>query len=98
MKATLTLIAIASVMACQAQDDFATYKYSFGIDTVLQIDLSTDKQGKFKLWINTGKDDVGFAISQRQHSGFLQALQEAKLKYEEWTKTAQANNVTKFSK
>ena len=84
-----------------SQEKFATYDNNY-MSKTYDIKLSGDSK-KYTLWINALSLDKmhetgGLMIEKKQHENFLNALNEAKLKYEEWLKTAKENNVKELSK
>ena len=90
--------------AFKAQDKFATYQNSFGDKTERNIQISSKEKGKYTLYIEAlpmdklFKDGGGIQLSEKQNPDFIKALETAKLKYEEWVKTAKENNVTDLRK
>ena len=97
---TFTLALINS----SAQDKFTTYDRTYGDPETYDIEISTkEKNGDFKLYINAWSLDAthkkgGIGITKKQYPDFINAINEAKVKYEEWVKTAKDNNVKELSK
>jgi hypothetical protein len=84
------------------QEKFGVYTTSLEI-TTHDIKIERLSNGKFNLHINTGSTDAiskeaGIIVSSKRYEKFINALNEAKLKYEEWTNTAKANSVTDLTK
>lgn len=93
-----TLIAAKS----NAQEKFASYDNTYGGKTY-EIQISAKEKEKFSLYIDAMSLDRthekgGITIDQKQHQDFLNAIAEAKTKYEEWVKTAKENNVKELDK
>jgi hypothetical protein len=85
-----------------AQEKFTTYDNTYGGKTY-EIQISSKVADKFTLYIDAMSLDRvyekgGIKIDQKQHPAFLEAISEAKSKYEEWVKTAKENNVKELSK
>jgi hypothetical protein len=101
MRTAIAMLAAALLLlsagASFAQGDFAIYHCSLAADSVLKLEVSAEKEGQFKLWINTDPKG-GISISQKQYPDFVQALKDAKLKYQEWTKKAKNHKVTDQTK
>lgn len=114
MKSTLNILNIlksvliaASFLFFQfksfAQQKFTTYDNTYANKTYdIQISTKDEKDG-FSLYIDAmsldkSHDRGGITINKKQHSDFINALNESKLKYLEWMKTAQDNNVKDLSK
>jgi hypothetical protein len=78
-----------------SQEKFSTYKiYSKNYE----IQIASKEDNKFDLYVDAKSLDKlhevgGLLIRQSQHQDFLNAIAEAKLKYEEWIKIAKENNV-----
>jgi hypothetical protein len=100
---TLTVcLLILTTIKTQAQDKFSSYDNTYSGKTY-EIQLSVKEKDKFSLYIDAMSldeiaDKGGITIDQKQHQDFLNALGEAKLKYEEWVKTAKENNVKELDK
>jgi hypothetical protein len=88
----------------KAQEKFSTYQNSFGDDKERNIRISTKDKEKYTLYIDAipmdklFKDGGGIQLTEKQNPDFIKALETAKLKYEEWVKTAKENNVTELRK
>jgi hypothetical protein len=86
----------------QAQDKFTSYDNSY-IGKTYEIQISADEKDKFSLYIEAMSFDKlhgkgGITIDQKQQQEFINALVEAKLKYDEWLKTAKENNIKELDK
>jgi hypothetical protein len=85
-----------------AQERFTSYENSYAGKTY-DIQISAKEKEKFTLYIDALSldkmhDKGGISISQKNHQDFLNAIAEAKIKYEEWVNTAKENNVTELDK
>ncbi|MGX5820663.1 hypothetical protein ACWKWU_20885 [Chitinophaga lutea] len=86
----------------RAQDKFTHYDNTY-INKEYDIQISVDKKDNYSLYIDAMSFDRmhekgGIILKQNRHQDFLNAIKEAKTKYEEWVKTAKENNVKDFSK
>lgn len=102
MKKLFTFILILFCGQLSAQDKFATYESDFFKKTH-EIQISSEKEGKYKLYIDITSTDrvhekVGLILNQKTHPKFISSLNTAKLKYAEWCKTAKENNVDDLDK
>jgi hypothetical protein len=93
-----TLIALES----NSQEKFTSYDNSYSGKSY-EIQISTEDIEKYSLYINAMSLDRthsqgGITIDQKQYQDFLNAIAEAKTKYEEWVKTAKENNVKELNK
>lgn len=98
---TLCIFALVTLQS-NAQEKFTTYDNTYSGKTY-DIQISAKETEKFSLYIDAMSLDRthekgGITIDQKQHPAFLDAIAEAKLKYEEWVKTAKENNVKDLSK
>ena len=85
-----------------AQEKFTTYDNTYAKKTY-DIQLSIKDNDKFTLYIDAMSLDNlhetgGFMIDNKKYQGFIDALNQAKIKYQEWVKTAKENNVTELDK
>lgn len=102
-KAILTAsLIVTSTFQIKAQEKFSTYDNTYAGKSY-EIQVSAKNNEKFTLYIDAMSLDRihekgGISIDQKNHQDFLNALTEAKLKYEEWVKTAKDNNVKEFDK
>jgi len=85
-----------------AQEEFTSYDNTY-IGKTYDIQISVKEKDKFSLYIDAMSLDRmhetgGIIIDQKQHQDFLNALAEAKEKYQEWVKTAKENNVKELDK
>lgn len=93
-----TLTALKS----NAQEKFTSYDNTYGGKTY-DIQIASKDKEKFSLYIDAMSLDRthekgGITIDQKQYQDFINAIAEAKTKYEEWVKTAKENNVKELSK
>jgi hypothetical protein len=93
-----TLTALKS----NAQEKFASYDNTYAEKTY-DIQLSSKDREKFSLYIDAMSLDRthekgGIIIDQKQYQYFINAITEARTKYEEWVKTAKENNIKELSK
>ena len=84
-----------------AQEKFTSYDNTYGGKTY-EIQISSKDKEKFSLYIDAMSLDRthekgGITIDQKQYQDFINAITEAKTKYEEWVKTAKENNVKELS-
>jgi hypothetical protein len=86
----------------QAQDKFTSYENTYFRKTY-PIQIDSKEKGKFTLWIDAWSYDMvydkgGIMINHRSYQNFVDALIQARFKYEEWVKTAKENNIKEVSK
>ena len=99
-----TILLLILPFFLSAQDKFTTYQNSFGGKNVKDIRISLEDKGKYTLYIEAipmdklFTDPGGINLSEKQNPEFIKALDQAKLKYDEWVKTAKDNNVTELRK
>ena len=98
---TVSLV-IAVAFQSKAQTKFSSYDNTYAGKSY-EIQISSMEKDKYKLYINAMSldpihDEGGISIDQSNNQVFLNALAEAKLKYEEWIKTAKENNVKELYK
>ena len=98
---TVSLI-VATTLQIKAQEKFTTYDNTYAGKSY-EIQISAKEKDKFTLYIDALSldgmhDKGGIFIEQKNHQDFLNALLEAKQKYEEWEKTAKENNVKELDK
>lgn len=101
LKSTSIFLLFILCSQIKAQEKFTTYDNTY-IGKSYEIQISNDK-GKFKLFIDALSVDTmhekgGILVEEKNYPGFIDALSEAKLKYEEWVRTAQENNVKELNK
>ena len=48
--------------------------------------------------LDASHDKGGIMINEKQYQGFIDVIKDAKVKYEEWIKTAKENNVNQLDK
>ena len=85
-----------------SQEKFTTYDNLY-ISKTFDIKISSKVNDKFDLYIDAMSldklhDKGGITIDEKQHHDFVIALLVAKIKYEEWVKTAKDNNVRELEK
>ena len=85
-----------------AQEKFASYSSSY-FGKSYEIQLSAKEEGKYTLFIDAASmdklcDNGGITMTEAQHPQFVSALREAKLKYDEWVKTAKEHDVKEMDK
>lgn len=85
-----------------SQEKFTTYDNSYAGKTY-DIQISTKDKDNFTLWIDAMSLDKlhehgGLMVKQKQYQDFINALNDAKLKYLDWLKTAKENNVKELDK
>ncbi len=98
----LFLLFIFLSVACNAQDKFTSYENTYFRKTY-PIQIVSKEKGKFTLWIDAWSydrvhDKGGIMINHRNHQNFIDALIQARFKYDEWVKTAKENNINDVSK
>jgi hypothetical protein len=101
------LIAMMALMMCFvgigfAQEKFATYDNTY-INKTYDISIDVENDDKFTLYINAMSVDGihetgGFMINEKEYQKFIDALQSASLKYQEWDSIARLNNVVELNK
>jgi len=85
-----------------AQEKFSEYDNSY-IGERFEIQLSAKEQDKFTLYIGAMSLDKlhskgGIRVEEKNHMEFIEALSQAKIKYEEWVATAKENGVKELAK
>lgn len=101
-KTLLIVLFIATLLQTKAQEKLSTYKNSLTGKT-FDIKISSNEKKNFTLWIDANSlDDLhkegGISIAEEDYLNFLTALDDAKLKFEEWQNVAKENNLVKFEK
>lgn len=101
------LIMMMAIMMCFvgigfAQEKFATYDNTY-INKTYDISINVENDDKFTLYINAmSVDEIhetgGFMINEKEYQKFIDALQSASLKYQEWDSIARLNNVVELNK
>lgn len=101
------LIMMMALMMCFmgigfAQEKFATYDNTY-INKTYDISIDVENDDKFTLYINAMSIDGihetgGFMINEKEYQKFIDALQSASLKYQEWDSIARLNNVVELNK
>lgn len=96
------LILMVVSLNLNAQTLFASYNNTY-IQKSYDIEISLEENDEFFLYIYAlSLDDIcdngGFLIKDVKHEEFINALIEAKLKYQEWTEVAKTNNIKDFDK
>lgn len=97
----LTLIVVKSnAQSSTNTNTYTSYNQYFGNYDIL---IFVKKTNNFQLDIYAHSADKlfktgGITINKKQHQTFLNAISEAKIKYEEWVKVAKGNNVKQFYK
>lgn len=102
MKKILLIITLFTSIISFGQEKFTTYKGTY-VETPYNIDISVKDYPKFTLYIDAlSLDDLhdkgGFMVDDDKHQAFIDALNQAKSKYEEWYTVAKENNVTELIK
>jgi hypothetical protein len=85
-----------------AQEKFASYENSY-VGKFYPIQITSKDNEKFTLYIDAFSLDAthelgGININEKNYQGFIDALNDSKVKYEEWVKTAKDNNVNQLDK
>jgi hypothetical protein len=102
-KTYLGIIALVLIgLNLKAQEKFTTYDNIYAKKTY-DIMLSSEDNDKFKLYIDAMSLDKlhetgGFIVDDKKYQGFIDALNEAKIKYQEWEQIAKVNNVKELDK
>lgn len=104
MKKLLLFATLLLAVAFSAQTQVATYQASYWPDRAeYKIEVS-DKNGEIdRVWIDTRTLDrvstqAYLLIDAKKMPDFISFLQFSKTKYDEWSQTAKANNVTELNK
>lgn len=84
------------------QDEYATYENLYD-EKIYEIQISFKDSIKYDLYIDMMSLDNlskfgGIMVNEKQHLVLLSTLNDVKLKYNEWVKTAIDNNVSKLDK
>jgi len=84
------------------QEKFSTYENNYIFKTY-NIRISTEENEKFRLWIDAMSfdklhDKGGISIDSSKYKAFIESVNQAKVKYVEWIKTAKDNNVKEVAK
>lgn len=98
---TVCFFALTSLNS-YAQENFSTYDNSY-IGKTYNIQISSKEKDDVTLWIDAMSldklhDKGGLMLKTKDYQDFINAIGEAKLKYEEWIKTAKENNVKELTK
>lgn len=98
---TITLIMCLSGMSF-GQEKYTTYDNLYD-GKIYEIQMSFKDTAKYDLYIDMMSLDNlskfgGIIINEKQHLSLLLTLNDVKLKYNEWVKTAIDNNVTELNK
>ncbi len=102
LKLFILVVFLGSTINSYGQEKFTTYDNTYS-DKTYDIQLSKDAKGKFTIWIDAMSLDKlhekgGIMVKEKHYESFINALSEAKIKYEEWVKTAKENNVKELDK
>jgi len=97
----ITIMMLISLLG-YSQEKYATYDNTY-IGKTYDIQISFTDNNKFTFYVDALSldnfvDKGGFMISNQQLKEFLTNLNQAKEKYQEWVKTAKANDVESLSK
>lgn len=100
-KLLLTLFSIGMIGVAQAQKKYCTYDNSV-LQKTYDIQVSSKPNGSYTVWIDAASLEglsktAGIMVEDNQLLSFTTSLNEAKLKYAEWTKVAKENNVQELS-
>ena len=84
-----------------SQEKMGTYSQAYA-DKSFDVSISGDST-KFSLWVDMYSMDAttksgGVKLDNKNIDSFTKLLNDAKLKYSEWTAVAKENNVTELSK
>ncbi len=98
----LVLLSLLNTNNIFAQKKYSTYTNDY-LDKDFNIDIQPETDNKFCLYIDVFSldntwDKVGIMVNQKQLLKFIEALDSAKVKYNEWKNVAISNNVKKLSK
>jgi hypothetical protein len=98
---TLGILSFHTIQV-KAQEKFANYESSY-FSKVYDIQISLKENDDFSLWFDAFSfdklhKDGGVKIKKDNYQNFTTAMQEAKIKYEEWLKTAKENNIKELTK
>ena len=98
---TICFFALASLNS-YAQEDFSTYTNSYNGKTY-NIKILSKRKNDVNIWIDAMSFDKlhyqgGLKINTKSYHNLMYAIAKAKLKYEEWIKTAKENNVKELTK
>ena len=85
-----------------AQEKFSEYENSY-IGETFEIQLSAKQNENYTLYIDAMSLDKlhakgGIRIEEKNHLEFVEALSQAKIKYNEWVATAKENGVKELDK
>jgi hypothetical protein len=102
LKLFILVAFLSLIMNSYGQEKFTTYDNTYSEKTY-EIQLSKDNTGSLTIWIDAlSLDNLhekgGIMVKEKQYQSFVDALGEAKTKYEEWVKTAKENSVTDLDK
>jgi len=103
LKIKLTSIAcLLMTFVTFSQEKYNSYDNLYS-DNEYDIQISAKDSTKYTLYIDMMSLDNlsesgGIMIDEKNHERFTTTLFEAKVKYEEWVKTANENNVTEIDK
>jgi hypothetical protein len=99
----ITLILCLMSITSFGREQYNTYRSPLLNEKIFDIDISYKSSGEYTLYVQMISmdkllDDGGIMINNVYHELFLSKLNEAKVKYVEWSLTAKENNVINFSK
>ena len=99
----LVLLTIFSLnQISSAQELLSSYGSTY-FSNNYNVRITGKSKDKFTLYIETQSLDNhiksgGISINQKHYTKFINALSDAKLKYQEWINTAKENEITEFEK
>ncbi len=98
LKTFLSIILfVATTLQIKAQEKFTTYDNTYA-EKSFEIQISEKDVLIEVMSLDGMHKEGGIFFAQKNLQDFLKALTEAKLKYEEWIKTAKENNVKELDK
>lgn len=102
VKVLFLFLGVLIGFSSQAQENFSSYENSY-IGKFYPIQIASKDKEKFTLYIeamslDASHDKGGIMINEKQYQGFIDVINDAKVKYEEWIKTAKENNVNQLDK
>lgn len=102
LKNLTVLLFVLIALQSKAQEKFSSYDNTY-LGKTFEIQIAAKDITDYSLYIDAmSLDDListaGITIKQNQQQEFTVALSDAKVKYEEWVKTAKENNVKALDK
>jgi len=101
-KLIFTILIFINPFIINGQEKYTTYYNSYD-GKIYDISIELQDNGDYELYIDMSSLDKlsksgGVIIEKKALNGFINTLNESKLKYEEWVKVAKTNNILSLNK